>query len=45
MRRGGEEKDLGAFREERRVLEVKGLRRSHCEGASFLEESFMEVGH
>jgi hypothetical protein len=29
LRRGGEEKLLGAFLEERRVHEVKCLRRSH----------------
>jgi hypothetical protein len=45
VRRGGKEKHLGAFLEERREHEVKDLRRSHCEGDRFLEESFMEVGH
>ena len=45
MRRGGDEKNLGTFLEERRAHEVKGLRRRHCEVDSFLEESFMEVGH
>jgi hypothetical protein len=43
--RGEEEKKkhLGAFLEERRAHEVKGLRRSHCLGASLHGESFMEA--
>jgi hypothetical protein len=45
VRRGGDEKHLGTFLEERRAHEVKGLRRRHCEADSFLEESFMEVGY
>jgi hypothetical protein len=43
VRRGGEEKLLGAFLEERRAHEVKGLRRSHCLGASLHGGSFMEA--
>jgi hypothetical protein len=40
--RGEEEKKklLGAFLEERRAHEVKGLRRSHCLGASLHGEVF-----